>query len=111
MRTPGINAKEGSMSVQQFPAHFSLRSLRNQAKQLLKAQGNGDYDAWERIKALHPRHSRSLEWSSPGDSSRESFSLQDAQLVAACACSPSRCLLFGHRPAADVGPVRFKPEK
>ncbi len=71
------------MSVQHFPAQFSLKSLKNQAKQLLKAQGNGAYDAWERIKALHPKLSPTLEWSSADHFSAMDFSLQDAQLVVA----------------------------
>ena len=71
------------MSIQHSATRFSLKSLKNQARQLLKAQQGGEYEAWGRIKALHPRLSRSLRWSDTADFAAVDFSLQDAQLVIA----------------------------
>ena len=50
------------MSLRTLPSHPSLKSLRNQAKQLLRAHRAGQEEAYRRLLAAHPRcQSLSLE--------------------------------------------------
>lgn len=61
-----------------LPSRPSLEQLRNQAKDLLKAQKAGDAGANERVRQVHPR------WSgAAGSGSPPGISLSDAQLVIA----------------------------
>ena len=67
------------MSTRQLPANPSLKSLKNQAKQLLHGQQSGAKDACERIRAAHPRMA-----SLAAEEIREApFALADAHLVIA----------------------------
>ncbi|MBT4497611.1 MAG: AAA family ATPase [Gemmatimonadetes bacterium] len=63
----------------QLPPTPSLESLKNQAKQLLKAHRDGDPDACSRIEASFPR----LNGNSETEIHDAAFSLRDAQLVIA----------------------------
>ncbi|NKB72389.1 MAG: hypothetical protein GKR89_35380 [Candidatus Latescibacteria bacterium] len=62
------------------PSQLSLKSLKHQAKQLLKAQRQGDRHAWNRIRALHPASVNRVEQQQLASAD---FGLQDAQLVVA----------------------------
>ena len=73
---------------QPFSPQLSLKSLKHQAKQLLKNSKIGDWEAleaWSRVKAMHPRLSPSMKGGSLAeiDFSKVDFSLQDAQFVVA----------------------------
>ena len=63
----------------QLPPVPSLESLKNQAKQLLKAHQAGDPDACSRIGSSFPRLAESGE----AEIHAAAFSLRDAQLVVA----------------------------
>ena len=67
------------MATQPLPANPSLKSLKNQAKQLLHAHHSGQKNACERVKASHPR----LKESAAGTIKQGEFALADAQLVIA----------------------------
>ena len=64
---------------QEFPSNPSLRQLRNQAKDLHKAQKAGDPNALQRIQESHPRFSGL----SLAEIAAAEVSLADAQLVIA----------------------------
>jgi len=67
------------MATRPLPVNPNLRSLKNQAKQLLHAHQSGNDDACQRIKASHPHLS-----GSPQEEIRTAdFSLVDAQWVIA----------------------------
>jgi len=63
----------------QLPANPSLRSLKNQSKQLLKAHQSGDFDACSRFQKALPRFSNLPE----SFSQSEKLVLADAQAVIA----------------------------
>lgn len=67
------------MAVQQLPPQPSLKSLRNQAKQLLHGHRAGRRDACERLLAMHPR----LAGLSTAAVQEEDLALADALLVVA----------------------------
>lgn len=67
------------MSTRQLPANPSLKSLKNQAKQLLHGQQSGAKDACERIRAAHPR----MASLAPEEIRETPFALADAHLVIA----------------------------
>jgi hypothetical protein len=67
------------MATRPLPANPNLRSLKNQAKQLLHAHQAGHSDACERIKTSHPRLGDSLI----EEIRKADFSLVDAQWVIA----------------------------
>lgn len=67
------------MATRQLPANPSLKSLKNQAKQLLHGQQSGAKDACERIRTCHPR----MATLSPEEIRETPFALADALLVIA----------------------------
>lgn len=67
------------MARRQLPANPSLKSLKNQAKQLLHGHRSGATEACGRIVALHPR----MADVAPEAVREKPFALADAQLVIA----------------------------
>lgn len=67
------------MATRQLPANPSLKSLKNQAKQLLHGHQSGAKDAGERIRASHPR----MSTLAPEEIREAPFALADALLVIA----------------------------
>lgn len=67
------------MATRQLPANPSLKSLKNQAKQLLHGHQSGAIDACERIRAFHPR----LNALASKEIREAPFALADALLVIA----------------------------
>lgn len=67
------------MATRQLPANPSLKSLKNQAKQLIHGHQSGAKDACERIHASHPR----MGSLAPEEIREAPFALADALLVIA----------------------------
>lgn len=67
------------MATRQLPANPSLKSLKNQAKQLLHGYQSGAKEAYERIRASHPR----MSTVAPEAIRETPFALADALLVIA----------------------------
>ncbi|NKB67613.1 MAG: hypothetical protein GKR89_11160 [Candidatus Latescibacteria bacterium] len=87
------------MATQSIPANPSLKSLKNQAKQLLHAHRAGKNEDCQRIKASHPRlGQRPLEQIKETD-----FALADAQLVVARE--------YGYQNWRTMTEMLFVPEK
>jgi hypothetical protein len=91
------------VAIRQLPTHPSLKSLRHQAKQLLKAQRSGAAPACERLRVSHPELSdQSL------DAIRgASLSLSDAQLTVAREYDfASWAKLIASIPSADLNHMK-----
>lgn len=67
------------MATRQLPANPSLKSLKNQAKQLLHGHQSGAKDVCERIRASHPR----MDTLATEEIRETPFALADALLVIA----------------------------
>jgi|APSaa5957512576_1039674.scaffolds.fasta_scaffold96512_1 hypothetical protein len=87
------------MATQTLPPNPSLKSLKNQAKQLLHAHRASKNEACQRIKALHPR----LGESSLEQIKQTDLGLIDAQLVVARE--------YGYDNWAKMTEMLFVPEK